>query len=141
MDGHLDIFVAGIGTAGTIVGAAEYLKKKLPRLRAVGVVSVGCYFSETPGEGAYIEGISPDFLPEIYRSEFVDEVVEIPFETALENARKLMRLEGIPGGISSGATVAAAALEYARNPEASIVTVLPDSARNYPTTLLKKDRT
>jgi cysteine synthase A len=68
----------------------------------------------------------------------VDEVAEIEFDRALQFAKKLMRLEGIPAGISSGAAVATAMEEAERHPDAVIVTILPDSARNYPDLLLKK---
>jgi cysteine synthase len=138
-EGRLDTLIAGIGTSGTIIGLSRRLREKLPALRVVGVVAEGSIFSDTPGVGAYIEGITPDFIPDIYDSKLVDEIVEIPFKTALETVKELMRLEGIPGGISSGAAVAAAVSENKRSPGTRIAAILPDSIRNYPLSILKKE--
>jgi cysteine synthase len=137
MGGKLDILVAGIGTSGIITGIAEYLKKKLPSLKAVGVVAEGSVFSDKPGVGAYIEGITPDFVPGIYRSKLVDEIVEITFATAVETVKQLVRIEGIPAGLSSGAAVYAALEQKRHNPDKLVVAILPDSIRNYPLSVLK----
>ena len=141
-EGKVDIFVAGVGTGGTITGTARYLKERKSNLQAVAVEP-----SESPvlsgGQpGPHpIQGIGAGFIPEILDLSLVDEVFQVPGAKALETARRLTREEGILVGISSGAALYAA-LEIARRPENSgktVVALLPDTGERYLSTALFKD--
>lgn len=137
--GNLDIFVAGVGTGGTITGVGQVLKPRKPSLRIVAVEP-----TESPvlSGGQHsphkIQGIGAGFVPDILDRSVIDEIVKVDSNTALETARALARNEGIAGGISSGAAIAAA-LELGKRPENAgkvILAVVPSFAERYLSTAL-----
>jgi cysteine synthase A len=140
--GSVDVFVAGVGTGGTIQGVAEILKAKKPSIR---IVAVEPEDSPVLSGGTHkphkIQGIGAGFIPEVLDVKVIDEIVTISNDTAFATARKLARKEGIPGGISSGAAVAAA-LKVAARPEMkgkNIVVILASFAERYLSTDLFAD--
>ncbi len=141
-DGAVDVVVAGVGTGGTITGVAEVLKKRKPTLRAVAVEPVGSPVISGGKPGPHkIQGIGAGFVPEVLRTELLDEIVTVDEQDAGQVARRLAREEGILSGISSGAA-AWAALELARRAENEgklVVVVLPDSGERYLSTWLFGD--
>lgn len=140
-DGQIDIFVAGVGTGGTITGVSEALRNRRPGFRAVAVEPAASPVLSGGRPGIHkIQGIGAGFVPEVLNRNVVDEVIRVEDEAAFETARDLAKLEGILCGISSGAAVAAA-LEIARRPESKgkcIVTVLPSTGERYVSTALFK---
>jgi cysteine synthase len=137
LDGVVDVFVAGVGTGGTITGAGELLKSRNPRCRVIGVEpSASAVLSGRPAGPHKIQGIGAGFVPAVLNLDVLDEVIPVDDEDAIETARRLARREGVLAGISGGAAVWAA-LEVARRPEARgarIVTILPDSGERYVST-------
>jgi cysteine synthase A len=138
-EGRVDILVAGVGTGGTITGIAEALKPKKPTFKAIAVEPKDSpvLSGGKPG-GHKIQGIGAGFVPDVMRTDLVDEIVQVSNEDAGETARRLAREEGILGGISSGAA-AWAALQVARREENRgklIVVVLPDTGERYLSTWL-----
>ncbi len=137
LDGRVDVFVAGVGTGGTITGAGEVLKARNPRCRVVAVEPSGsAVLSGAPPGPHKIQGIGAGFVPAVLNREVLDEVIAVNDEHAIEMARGLARREGVLAGISGGAAVWAA-LELGRRPElrgARIVTILPDSGERYVST-------
>jgi cysteine synthase A len=134
---RVDVFVAGVGTGGTITGAGEMIKARCPAARIVAVEpsSSAVLSGRQPGPHK-IQGIGAGFVPAVLNRELIDEVIPIDDETAIETARELARREGVLTGISGGAAVAAA-IQLARRPEhrqARIVTILPDSGERYVST-------
>ena len=137
--GKIDVFVAGVGTGGTITGVGQVLKPRRPSLRVVAVEP-----TESPvlsgGQPSphKIQGIGAGFIPDILDRSVIDEVATVSSQEALDTARALARLEGIPGGISSGAAVAAACAIGARDGMAgkSIVVIVPSFAERYLSTAL-----
>ncbi len=138
-EGEIDILVCGVGTGGTITGVSETLKKLKPGLQAIAVepeesplLSGG---SPSPHK---IQGIGAGFIPNIYKHDLVDEVVQVSSQSALEMARLLIRSEGLLVGISSGAACAAAlqVAGRAENEGKMVVTVFPDLADRYISTAL-----
>lgn len=138
-DGNVDIFVAGVGTGGTVSGVGEVLKKKNPGVRIVAVEPTDSPVLSGGAKGPHkIQGIGAGFIPANYNASFVDEVFQVRNEEAFETARKLAKTEGLLVGISSGAA-AFAATEIARRPEnkgKNIVVLLPDSGERYLSTAL-----
>ena len=133
-DGKVDVFVAGVGTGGTITGVAEVLKQRKPEVRVVAVEpdASPVLSGGQPGRSR-IQGIGAGFVPDILRVDLIDEIVRVTDEDAGETARRLAKEEGIFAGISCGAT-AWAALEVARRPESAgklIVALLPDTGERY----------
>ena len=137
--GNIDVFVAGVGTGGTITGVGQVLKPRRPSLRIVAVEP-----TESPvlsgGQPSphKIQGIGAGFIPDILDRSVIDEVATVSSQEALQTARALARHEGIPGGISSGAAVAAACTIGARDGMAgkSIVVIVPSFAERYLSTAL-----
>ena len=136
-DGDVDIFVAGIGTGGTITGAGRYLKEKKPNIKIVGVEPADSPLLTQGRSGPHgIQGIGANFIPEILDTALLDEVIPVTTEDAYTAGRRMGREEGILAGISSGAALWAA-LELAKRPEnagKTIVALLPDSGDRYLTT-------
>ncbi|HMO29927.1 cysteine synthase A [Enterovirga sp.] len=132
--GHLDVFVAGIGTGGTIMGVGEVLKPRLPNLKVVAVEPEDSAILSGGQPGPHkIQGLGAGFVPGVLDTKIYDEVVTVGNQTAFETSRLLAKLEGIPGGISTGANVAAA-LEIGARPGMAgkrIVTVAPSFAERY----------
>lgn len=133
-DGKLDIFVAGIGTGGTITGVGEYLKGKNPKIAVVGAEPAASPFLTEGKSGSHkIQGIGAGFCPTIFRREICDEILRVEDEAAYEMARCLGRTEGILVGVSSGAALCAA-VSLAKRPEnagKTIVVLLPDGGDRY----------
>jgi cysteine synthase A len=138
-DGKVDIFVAGIGTGGTVTGVGRYLKEKNPNVKIVGVEPADSPLLTQGRSGPHgIQGIGANFIPEILDAALLDEVIPVTTEDAYAAGRRLGREEGILGGISSGAALWAA-LELAKRPEnegKTIVALLPDSGDRYLTTAM-----
>ena len=138
-DGKVDIFVAGIGTGGTITGTAKYLKAQNPCVQIVGVEPADSPLITAGRSGAHgIQGIGANFIPEILDLALVDRVMPVTTEQAYAAGRRMGREEGVLAGISSGAALHAA-LELAKLPEnagKTIVVLLPDSGERYLTTAM-----
>ena len=138
-DGEVDILVAGVGTGGTITGIAEAIKERKPEFRAVAVEPADSPVLSGGEAGPHkIQGIGAGFVPDVLRTDLIDEVVRVTNEDAGETARRLAREEGILVGISSGAA-AHAALEVARRRDCAgklIVVILPDTGERYLSTWL-----
>jgi cysteine synthase A len=133
-DGKVDVFVAGVGTGGTITGVARALKARKPGFRAVAVEPTGSPVLSGGQPGPHkIQGIGAGFVPDVMDTELVDEIIQVTEEDAAETARRLARQEGILAGISSGAN-AWAALQLAARPENEgklIVFVVCDTGERY----------
>lgn len=132
--GKVDIFVTGVGTGGTLTGVGEVLKKRKPGVKIVAVEPEDSPVLSGGKPGPHkIQGIGAGFVPDILKKELIDEVFTVANETAFETARKMAKMEGIPGGISSGATLAAA-LQIAARPEnkgKQVVVILASFAERY----------
>jgi cysteine synthase A len=137
LDGRIDVFVAGVGTGGTITGVGEVFKQRNPGCRVIAVEPrSSAVLSGRPPGPHKIQGIGAGFVPAVLNLEVVDEVIAVQDEDAIETARKLARREGVLAGISCGAAVWAA-LEVARRPESRgvrIAVILPDSGERYVST-------
>lgn len=138
-DGQVDIFVAGVGTGGTLTGTGHYLKEKNPEIQVVAMEPAASPLLSKGYAGAHqIQGIGANFVPDILDKQVYDEVVTVENEDAIAMGREIAKTEGILVGISSGAAVCAA-VEVARRPEnkgKTIVVVLPDSGDRYYSTPL-----
>jgi len=137
--GHVDIFVATVGTGGTLTGTAAYLKEKNPYIKVVAVEpSASPVLSEGRGGPHGIQGIGAGFVPKVLDTTLYDEIITVSDEDALEGGRMVARTEGVLVGISSGAAVWAA-LKLAKREEnrgKTIVTILPDTGERYLSTAL-----
>ncbi len=142
-EGQVDILVSGIGTGGTLTGVSEIIKPRKPSFRAVAVepAAVPVLSGGTPNPPNRIQGIGAGFVPDVLRTELIDEIVVVGNEDAITMARRLAMEEGLLVGISSGAA-AHAAVQVAQRPENAkklIVVVLPDLGERYVSTVLFDD--
>lgn len=138
-DGKVDVFVAGVGTGGTITGVGEYLKSRNPRIRVVAVEPKGSPVLSEGRSGSHrIQGIGAGFVPAVLDTTIYDEIVLVPDDAAMRTGRRIATAEGLLIGISSGAAVWAAS-EIARRPEnagKTVVVLLPDTGERYLSTPL-----
>ena len=138
-DGNVDIFVAGVGTGGTISGVGEYLKFKNPNIKIVGVEPASSAVLSGKPAGAHgLQGIGAGFIPEVLNTDVIDEIITVTEDEAYEAGRLIGKSEGVLVGISSGAA-AHAAFALAKRPEnkgKTIVVLLPDTGDRYLSTPL-----
>lgn len=138
-DGKVDIFVAGVGTGGTITGVGEYLKSKNPDIKIVAVEPKSSAVLSTAKAGAHkIQGIGAGFVPEVLNTSIYDEIIAVSDEAAFEAGRMIGKKEGVLVGISSGAALYAS-IELAKRPEnegKNIVVLFPDTGDRYLSTEL-----
>ena len=138
-DGNVDIFIAGVGTGGTVTGVGEYLKSQKPDVKIVALEPLDSPVLSEGHAGAHkIQGIGAGFVPDVLNTAVYDEIFRVSNDDAFETARLLARKEGISVGISSGAALFGA-IEYAKKPENKgkvIVALLPDSGDRYYSTPL-----
>ena len=138
-DGQVDIFIAGVGTGGTVSGVGEALKSKKPGVKIIAVEPFDSPVLSGGSKGSHkIQGIGAGFVPDNFKREFIDEIYKVKNDEAFETVRKLAKSEGLLVGISSGAA-AWAATQIARRPEnkgKNIVVLLPDTGERYLSTTL-----
>lgn len=138
-DGKVDIFVAGVGTGGTITGTGEYLKEQNPNVKIIAAEPADSPYLSRGVAGAHkLQGIGAGFVPKILNTKIYDEILTVTTDEAYQSARQLATTEGVLVGISSGAALSAA-LEIAKRPENSgkmIVVLLPDTGDRYLSTEL-----
>lgn len=138
-NGAIDYFISGVGTGGTITGVGQVLKQRKPDVRVVAIEPEdSAVLSGRPPGPHKIQGIGAGFVPPVLDRGVIDEIITIGNQTAIDASRLLARVEGVPGGISSGAAIAAA-LEIAGRPEAAgknIVLIIPSFAERYLSTAL-----
>jgi cysteine synthase A len=143
-DGKVDILVAGVGTGGTITGVSEVLKQRKPGFKAIAVEPAASPVLSGGKPGPHkIQGIGAGFVPDVFKREVVDEIIQVTNENAGATARRLAKEEGILAGISSGAATWAA-IEVAKRPENKgklIVVIIPDTGERYLSTWLFQDVT
>jgi len=141
-EGAVDVFVAGVGTGGTITGAGRYLKAQKPGVKVVAVEPKDSpVLTEGHAGGHRIQGIGPNFVPPILDRAILDEVMTAEYPAAIEMARRLAKEEGILAGMSAGAAVRAA-IDLSHRPEhagQTIVVIVPDSGERYLTTTIYED--
>src|SRR5262249_53889454 len=131
-DGRISVFVAGVGTGGTVSGVARYLKERNPEVRIIGADPEGSVLSGSAPRPWKVEGIGEDFVPKTFNSQLVDDWVRVGDAGAFQTARMRARREGMLLGGSTGTSVAAA-LRYARRltPDQLVVALAADTGRNY----------
>ena len=138
-DGKVDIFVAGVGTGGTVSGTGKYLKEQNPKVKVVAVEPKASPVLNGGQSGPHkIQGIGAGFVPKTYNADIIDEVVDVENDDAIRTGREIAQQEGLLVGISAGAALFAAA-ELARRPEnkdKKIVVLLPDTGERYLSTVL-----
>ena len=142
LEGNVDIFVAGVGTGGTITGVGEFLKSKNPSIKVIAVEPKTSAFLSTGIAGPHqIQGIGAGFIPEILNTKIYDEIIPIENEAAFEKGKLISTTEGILVGISSGAALDAAIQVAQRNENQgkNIVVLLTDSGDRYLSTPLFAD--
>jgi cysteine synthase len=141
-DGTMDVFIAGVGTGGTVTGVGRFWKPRKPSLKILAVEPTNsAVISGGPPGSHKIQGLGAGFIPKNLETSFLDGTIQVTNDQAFETARRLAKEEGILGGISSGAA-AFAALEYAKKPEAAgklIVFVVPSTSERYISTDLFKE--
>jgi cysteine synthase A len=141
-DGEVDVFVAGIGTGGTLTGVAEYLKAQKPSVQIVGVEPKSSPFLTQGKGGAHaIQGIGAGFLPPLFCRELCDEVIAVADEHAFAYARLIGKTDGVLAGISSGAALSAA-VRFAKRKEnagKTVVALFPDGGERYLSTSLYEE--
>ena len=141
-DGKVDIFVAGVGTGGTVTGVGEYLKSKNPAVKIVAVEPASSAVLSTGVAGAHkIQGIGAGFVPDVLDTSVYDEIIAVSNEDAFADGKRVGKEEGVLVGISSGAALHAA-IELAKRPEnkgKTIVALLPDTGDRYLSTPLFAD--
>lgn len=141
-NGQIEIFIAGVGTGGTLTGVGEFLKKNQPSIKIVAVEpkDSAVLSGEKPGPHK-LQGIGAGFVPKVLNRKIIDEIIVVDNESAFNAARQLAATEGILAGISSGAVMAAAELMASRpeNKEKTIVVILPDTGERYLSTELFED--
>ena len=138
-DGNVDVFVAGVGTGGTLTGVGEYLKSKKPDIKVVAMEPASSPVLSQGKAGSHkIQGIGAGFVPDVLNTKVYDEILTVENDDAFATAKLLAKKEGVLVGISSGAALSAA-IELAKRPEnegKTIVTLLPDSGDRYYSTAL-----
>jgi len=138
-DGKVDVFIAGVGTGGTVTGTGEFLKEQNPKIHVVALEPEDSPVLSEGKAGAHkIQGIGAGFVPAILNTKIYDEIFKAPFEASIQTAKLLAKKEGISVGISSGAALYGA-IELAKRPENEgkvIVALLPDSGDRYYSTAL-----
>ena len=138
LDGHVDFFISGIGSGGTLQGVSKYLKEKNPNMKAIAVEpkNVSAILGDEPGLHQ-IQGIGDGFIPDILDVSLIDDLVEVTDDDAINTARELSRVQGLLCGTSSGANVWAAKQIAKKYGEDKIIaTVLPDRVERYFSTSL-----
>jgi cysteine synthase A len=141
-DGKVDVLVAGVGTGGTITGTGQYLREQNPALKVIAVEPAASPVLSGGARGPHpIQGIGAGFIPSVLKTSLLDEIIQVSGEVAFSTARQLAAIEGIPGGISSGAAVWAA-LQLAARPETKgkrLVVIVPSFSERYLSTDLFAD--
>jgi cysteine synthase A len=136
-DGEVDLFVAGVGTGGTITGVGQYLKAQKPTVQVVAVEPAASPLLSAGKAGPHgLQGIGANFIPSVLDQSVIDRIIPVTEEQAYEAARHLGKTEGLLVGISAGAALHGAQLVAKENPDANIVVLLPDTGDRYLSTPL-----